>query len=783
MKRKAETDATPFRRQPQVSCDSCRRKKLKCDRGQPCGSCRTRGIACTGTPPTPGASARENSNGPLAQHALGTSAPTDSGVAINSLLARVAVLEQTVFRGGGAAPAVYPSSHPTPAASNTSSSSSSSSYNTPSPHLVLDQERRQEAKFLDSAIDRSKWVDQAGAQTVTYFRVATAQQHPSPQDSCPKDKASSSSRSSSHCIQQGPTWLMSRNEALSLFHDFVDNAYHLLHILQTDATRSLIDSFYAQLETDRTVTVNPAHAALILGIAATTAFFWDARVPCQHIFESEKAAQQASLTWRRSALDLLGVVQQSSTASLEAAQAYAIIAYLYYNVDGQSAQFRFLHAASVASCREISIHLVDSPGTTDSGDDAATKEVKRRLWWHVAATDWMLGQCGGPLDGTYTIHPRHMSVAKPRNLNDADLARAADGLTHPPEVPTQMSCFLQRIQLAEACRAVIDGYLAGQAEVGDYGQVLALDELFEQILNNSPSCLDLHAPVPPGAPRLLCLQRATIHLGIHSRRARLHRPFLTREDANGQPGDAKHRRSREICIKSARTALDISMALLEKSLSEPPDPQQPMPHVLNHANHDQCPGSPVHRLGIVINHLFTACAVLALDSSLRMNRSTSGDENNNQVTDSSEVQDALTCACRLLAAAGKESPVAADLVRGLTGVLERYRIKIKGSEKWSSEVHDGPEPPQQQDIQAPADQGRTSSHNLEQQQVVDGQLMETDNTRSGVKPQSADNGGASLESFGLDHLWDDFLGSELMSEDWEQIVTGLDSYYNTTQFG
>lgn len=756
MKRKAEGDATPSRRQPQVSCDSCRRKKLKCDRGQPCGSCRTRGIACT-TPPAPGC--REEGNEiTRPRHPLETS-PTgaESNASIKSLLARVAVLEHTVFRGG-AAPAAF---HHTPAASN------ASPYNTPSPHSVLDHERRQEAKFLDSAIDRSKWVDQAGAQTAMDLRVAPTQQHPLPRESHLKYHVS-------HCAQQGPTWLMSRSEALALFHDFVDNAYHLLHILQLDATRFLISNFYTQLERDGAASVNPAHAALILGIAATTAFFWDARVPCQHTFGSEKAAQQASLTWRRSALDLLGVVQQSGTASLEAAQAYAIIAYLYYNVDGQSVQFRFLHASSVAACREISLHLVDSPGAeAPSADDAAAKEVKRRLWWHVAATDWMLGQCGGPLDGTYTIQPRHMSVAKPRNLNDADLARAADGLTHPPEAPTQMSCFLQRLQLAEACRAVVDGYLPGQAEVGDYEQVLALDRLFEQMLTNSPSCLALHAPVPPGAPRLLCLQRATIHLGIHSRRARLHRPFLMREDAEGRPGDARYHRSREICIQSARTVLDISMALLEKSLSAPPNPPQRMPHILDHANHDQCPGSPVHRLGIVINHLFTACTLLTLDSSLRTDCG-DGDQ-----TDGG-VQDALACACRLLAAAGKESPVAADLVRGLTGVLERYRVKVKGAEKWPHGNHAQEETRQQQDGDTHTARGQPSCQTAGQH-IEDKQAMEAD-TVAGANIPPPDTSGA-LDSFGLDHLWDDFLGSALMSEDWEQIVAGLDSYYNTTQFG
>ncbi|KAH6619309.1 hypothetical protein B0J18DRAFT_240996 [Chaetomium sp. MPI-SDFR-AT-0129] len=36
------------RRQPQTSCDSCRKRKLKCDRGQPCSSCVTRGLPCEG---------------------------------------------------------------------------------------------------------------------------------------------------------------------------------------------------------------------------------------------------------------------------------------------------------------------------------------------------------------------------------------------------------------------------------------------------------------------------------------------------------------------------------------------------------------------------------------------------------------------------------------------------------------------------------------------------------------------------------------------------------------
>lgn len=50
----ADQDTPRRRRQPQTSCNFCRSKKLKCDRGQPCANCTTRGISCEGqTSPPP----------------------------------------------------------------------------------------------------------------------------------------------------------------------------------------------------------------------------------------------------------------------------------------------------------------------------------------------------------------------------------------------------------------------------------------------------------------------------------------------------------------------------------------------------------------------------------------------------------------------------------------------------------------------------------------------------------------------------------------------------------
>lgn len=55
MKRNASSAAVaapsaPRRRQPQISCDFCRSKKLKCDRGRPCLNCSVRKVPCDGPP-------------------------------------------------------------------------------------------------------------------------------------------------------------------------------------------------------------------------------------------------------------------------------------------------------------------------------------------------------------------------------------------------------------------------------------------------------------------------------------------------------------------------------------------------------------------------------------------------------------------------------------------------------------------------------------------------------------------------------------------------------------
>lgn len=78
---------------------------------------------------------------------------------------------------------------------------------------------------------------------------------------------------------------------------------------------------------------------------------------------------------------------------------------------------------------------------------------------------------------------------------------------------------------------------------------------------------------------------------------------------------------------------------------------------------DQDFGNPLaYRAGLVISSLFTACTSLALNAGLIWNRAT-GDARTNKA--SSELQDEITRACRVLAKAGEKSTFAANLLRNL----------------------------------------------------------------------------------------------------------------------
>ncbi|KAI0198861.1 hypothetical protein F4808DRAFT_247205 [Astrocystis sublimbata] len=619
MKRKATEQPSGQPRQLAVSCTNCRIKKLKCDRGQPCASCAVRGIPCTGQPSAAGATPNPS---------LGTNVSHRHHVDV-AILSRLDNIEKALF-SGTARQTTLPSTLVT-AASTPSQSNQ-------------DTELQQTARFLDSTYTNDAHSIAKRAEQL-HIHVAAASSHPSLSAGVEKRELI------------GSALLMTHAEALLFLRDFVENPFHMLPIIYEPSARSLIDTLYADLDEGRPG--DPTAAALILSIASTSASFFAQNLKPNDVFSSTDEAAQASVAWRQTALILLEDTHSSPKTFAEC-QARTIIAYAVYNSEGCSARFRFLHSCSVAVARDMSLHLIDSSNNAGNNTaDLPTKEIKRRLWWHLASTDWLLGLIGGPLDGTYSIQPRHCNVRLPRNLNDNDLAQCDDNLTYPLNFPTQMSCFLQRIRLSEIIRASIDARAPGppDVEVTDFNTVTRLDRLFQTALSDLPPFLQIGAPIPPGAPMYLAQQRDLILLCFHIRRARLHRPFLIHDTK-----EPCYEPSRRQCIVLARTVLSIATGLLEDSA--PDDEGRLFCH------------TSAYGAGLVISGIFLACTILALSTGLASNTAAPNNAPEQRANDTNdEIVAEVIAACRTLMKAGKQSTFAANLVHNLMNVLRQYRVK------------------------------------------------------------------------------------------------------------
>ncbi|GKT45841.1 putative transcription factor sre2 [Colletotrichum spaethianum] len=543
------------------------------------------------------------------------------------------------------------------------------------------------------------------------------------------------------------TWLMTREEALVLVLDFIENPFHLLTIIHGPAARSTVDNFYMSLAQGKDP--NPAHAALILSIAATSAFFYYKGSKSLGCFTSTEDATHTAMIWFKSALNILEKSRPSTYSCLEAVQARSVLAYLVYNMEGCSDRFRHLHGCSLTAAREICLHLIDSP-SSDQQEDVTTREIKRRVWWHIAATDWMLGLMGGPTDGTYNVQPRQMNVKYPRNINDDEASLSDENFTMPPDTVTMLTCFIKRIELAEIARSIIDARTPGvpDAELTDYDKVLELDRLFKDAFSGFPPFLHPDGPIPPNAPQYLALQRDVVLLGFHSRRARLHRPFLLHDKQ-----DAQYRPSREICLQSARAVLSITTALLRASQD------RGVVSVLNvNVRAMSC------RLGCVIGHMFMACTILALNAGLDPGRGTPAVEEGRGVPSDAmaKTHAEVADACRALASAGEESAVAEKLVRNLVGVLRRYRIQGMEDVVSSESEHTN------------ASDADSTKNGLDEGTGT--------NKKAGGSDDNDDVGYSSMfseDDLGLQGLWGDMLG-DTTAFGWDQLFAGLDTYCGPT---
>ncbi|KFY16655.1 hypothetical protein V492_01183 [Pseudogymnoascus sp. VKM F-4246] len=611
-------------RQDPVSCQFCRSKKLKCDRQHPCSNCSARGVTCQPVvrhkPQTP----RGDQQQP----------PIPENVAI---LARLKKLEDKVSAMGN----VSFLSGQSPQQPSPTTSISRTPLSTSTTRTIVDEDYRTASELLENV----------GA---SYISNVSDDSHGISLKIEPVNRWAVEPyvRRTGHSASIGTILLPTKTEAVSLLKYYMDNIHYLHPVIDALAVRRMLETVYTCPELR--IYREPAHIALLLSIFASTGYLWSSHENDElYVFSSPKVANLASSAWSDAALDVADYSRRTSSGSIENIQATIIIEYLIYNNNGFSATCRLLHSNTITMARDLSLHRIDIPHRrqkTNSEADMAEDETKRRIWWYVASTDWLLAFSGGPQEGTYLIHPAHMHVRYPQIVS-GDLAQS-DQSNGSESTPTSMSYFLQRIRLSEICRTIVDSIprFLGDIDMVDYDKIIALDDQFEDLTKSFPVFFHLDEEsrlMSRGTDHKfphIATQRYLIHLGVLNRRCKLHQPYLIRGFV-----EPKYAFSRDVCLRSARNALEVNR-VLEKTKSDL--------------------GCAPARFGTVVHHVFMATVVLVMD--LCFNKIESQEE---------QRQAEVMRACRMLQEAKQDSVLSKMFLDPLMDILQNHRALVLSDQK------------------------------------------------------------------------------------------------------
>ena len=354
----------PWRQQP-VSCEACRKRKSRCSREQPCTNCQNRGVDCVFL-------GRE----PVSFDVRPTHAPNSlaslqaENVAIKARLDR---LEYVLVRR--------------------ESRSASTSEERP-PKVQRTERLGPVLTPPSSASDpetarnyRNDIEDLAGVGSLENARL--------PQLSTPLDVHVWSVDMILRHISTNPNTrcvlLPQKLQMEGLVDAYIEQVDPMQHVIHVPSLRRNLQQLYMRLEEGKQI--EPNETVLLLSILATIASYWspqDSRSP-GNSFDNVADATKVGYYWIRTTLDVLEHVKRTATPTVETVQSCLLLVFLIYHMEGFSPKVRAIVAAAISSAKDLGLHKIDSRVNTPAKalyKDEVSKEICRRVWWHLACTDW-----------------------------------------------------------------------------------------------------------------------------------------------------------------------------------------------------------------------------------------------------------------------------------------------------------------------------------------------------------------------------------------------------------
>lgn len=381
MKRGADTNdpssaSKKAPRQDPVSCQTCRKRKLKCDRANPCGSCAARKLECVYSSREPGV-APSPAQTPAHAQRLDGALPTEASSKPSTTSVGSHVHPSVGHAIDNAAenetrPKSWPASSDRPTRTQ------------PSDESVATVERLE-------TIVMGHWIPNA-VPTILREDAASREENlmPSNTSMIMSEWQQSMMAKYRTLVRESPTTinlpshLPSEEEAMCILRYYCAHLDFQYHVVHPGRTEKQIREIYGAISRQRPIDLS--HTALLFSITASTLYYKLQGEPSDY---ADVCSQAAAF------LAGAALMQSNYIAypTLEGLQATMIIGHNLSNTTLPSVvSSLFVHRLFVNQAINMKLHLLDCPrsGNEPAFDvpDKALLELKRRMWWDLVSYDW-----------------------------------------------------------------------------------------------------------------------------------------------------------------------------------------------------------------------------------------------------------------------------------------------------------------------------------------------------------------------------------------------------------
>ncbi|RKK30256.1 hypothetical protein BFJ66_g13096 [Fusarium oxysporum f. sp. cepae] len=523
------------------ACLSCRQRKLKCDRQQPCANCIARSVDCAEQDLPPHRAVKR----PLPQEA--------NCSALSSILSRLDQIETYL--------------NPTKRSKHVSISTpigkqlNAIRFNVPSVSQPQEPASNNvaESMTLEDQMQATKY----SVNDSFLYRALTHE----------LSISISADYKSQKTIEPRHIQLPPKCEVMRLFQVYFQYLGHVQNIIYEPHAGILVDEAYDQI-VNISATTAPRGLPLMLSVIALATILEpvDGNLTSAIAILKERLVLFAA--YIRMAMDCLEQHRRRADHTLENVQALILLSFGIHHTETFSPRYRILLAEAIAVSHSLGLHVVDrvpaKQGHSKVDGDPVTQEIKRRVWWYLVATDWASSKAEGTSGATYLIQANLINTKLPRHINDDDLSNL-EYKERPISEPTTMSYNLQRVKVAEVVRCISD-LMPHDPSEASCELILSLDAKLDSLLSELPAFFKLELSESESTKKVdqsyphIPMQRLLINLLINIFRCGLHFPYLP-----GRVNKALHAFSRQASLNAARVVLSSQRGMSMTDMSHSAD--------------------------------------------------------------------------------------------------------------------------------------------------------------------------------------------------------------------